>query len=158
MQLLLVSTLFHFFVCLLFVCFVCCCCCCCCLPAAPDPPVLKSAVTSDPSSLLLVSWWKLNCQNINSDRLYNYIVRYGNMDVGQLEASVDAQQSSARINVSQILPFTEYSLAVAARSSEGLGNYSASMMAVILRGKGREGKAVGLRSSPCSGRVQQGSS
>ena len=91
-------------------------------------------MTSDPSSLL-VSWWKLGCQNINSDHLNRYVVRYGNTDVGEWEASVDAQQNSTHINVSQILPFMEYSLAVAAMSSEGLGNYSVAMMAVILRGE-----------------------
>ena len=100
---------------------------------APDPPVLQSAVSSNSQSLV-VSWLSLDCGSINSEGVDQYIIRYGNADIGDFQANVTAPETSTTISNSLLKPFTKYAFAVAAKSSVGISNYSTSMMAVILQG------------------------
>ncbi len=100
----------------------------------PDPPVLKSATSYD-SQTLVISWAGLDCKSINSESVDKYIVRYGNAAIGEQKAMVNASTNSTSISNSLLRPFTEYEMAVAAKSSVGMSNYSSTMMAVILTGK-----------------------
>ena len=88
---------------------------------APDPPVLQSAVSSNSQSLV-VSWLSLDCGSINSEGVDQYIIRYGNADIGDFQANVTAPMNST-ISNAQLKPFTV-----------GISNYSTPMMAVILQG------------------------
>ena len=100
---------------------------------APDPPVLQSAVSSNSQSLV-VSWLSLDCGSINSEGVDQYIIRYGNADIGDFQANVPTPETSTTISNAQLKPFTEYILALAAISSVGISNYSSFIIGVILRG------------------------
>ena len=63
---------------------------------APDPPVLQSAVSSNSQSLV-VSWLRLDCGSINSEGVDQYIICYGNADIGDFQANVTAPMNSTTI-------------------------------------------------------------
>ena len=64
---------------------------------APDPPVLQSAVSSNSQSLV-ESWLSLDCGSINSGGVDQYIIRYGNADIGDFQANMTAPMNSTTIS------------------------------------------------------------
>ena len=90
-------------------------------PSAPPTSVSVSEVTS---SSIIVQWGPVDCVHRNGD-IIGYSVQYGSETV-----FVSGNSSRGMHAISGLVPFTTYSIQVAAETSAGTGVYSDPLIAI----------------------------
>ena len=107
------------------------------LSAAPGPPVRVTAVGNSSSQSFAISWEPVECEDVNDMNIDHYIVRFG---LAGSDNTVDQKATSMmhhnvnNMNQAALESLVYYTFQVAAVNSNGSGQYSSPVKAVILEG------------------------
>ena len=97
------------------------------LSPAPSAAPTSFNITDDiTATTITVQWGPVNCSEQNGD-ITGYIVQYGVVGSGNTQnMTVDSGDNAT---ISSLVPSTNYSIQVAAMTSEGIGPYTDSLTA-----------------------------
>ena len=93
------------------------------VPSAPPTSVKVTKVTGN---TITIKWMSVECSHQNGE-ITGYLVQYRVEPSGK-ELVVNA--SDTQITLPNLMPFTTYSIEVAAVNSAGIGNFSSAVMNV----------------------------
>ena len=92
-------------------------------PPAPSAAPTSVSVSEVTSSSITVQWEAVACVGRNGD-ITGYSVRYGVQGNGNTQTKNISGASVTETTISGLIPYTTYSIAVAAVNSAGTGRYS----------------------------------
>ena len=81
------------------------------------------SVSEVTSSSITVQWGPVDCADRNGD-ITGYSVQYGEVGSGSTQTMPVSGGSATEATISGLMPFTTYSIQVAAETSVGTGPYS----------------------------------
>ena len=92
-------------------------------PPAPSAAPTSVRVSEVTSTSITVQWGAVDCRHHNGD-ITDYSVRYGVQGNGTTQTKTVSGASVTETTISGLIPYTTYSIAVAAVNSAGTGVYS----------------------------------
>ena len=92
-------------------------------PPAPSAAPTSVRVSEVTSTSITIQWGAVDCKRRNGD-ITGYSVRYGVQGNGTTQTKNISGASVTETTISGLIPYTTYSIAMAAVNSVGTGRYS----------------------------------